>query len=256
MSGSFRWAVTWSIRISAPTEYSRSTSRASRPVTAGRCARRPSPTSSSPRPGLSAKAPKEISCQNLAAIIEARMQDIIDFAVEEIKKSGYQNKLSAGVVLTGGGAQLRDLDALFKSYTGMDVRVAGPEAVLAAVARRGDGPRYVYGRRNSGQGFRRRPSGAFGPPESFFAPSRFRFLRCDRAQGRRQPAEDQRSVSERRGSVPLRTVRSRRVRRRGGRGVRAEEGQEAERKPGTRFFSKIKEKMINMFDEEIDDNEI
>ena len=71
-------------------------------------------------PGLSAKAPKEISCQNLAAIIEARMQDIIDFAVEEIKKSGYQNKLSAGVVLTGGGAQLRDLDALFKSYTGMD----------------------------------------------------------------------------------------------------------------------------------------
>ena len=50
MSGSFRWAVTWSIRISAPTEYSRSTSRASRPVTAGRCARRPSPTSSSPRP--------------------------------------------------------------------------------------------------------------------------------------------------------------------------------------------------------------
>ena len=60
------------------------------------------------------------------------MQDIIDFAVEEIKKSGYQNKLSAGVVLTGGGAQLRDLDALFKSYTGMDVRVAGPEAVLAS----------------------------------------------------------------------------------------------------------------------------
>ena len=83
-------------------------------------------------PGLSAKAPKEISCQNLAAIIEARMQDIIDFAIEEIKKSGYQNKLSAGVVLTGGGAQLRDLAALFKRYTGMDVRVAGPEAVLAA----------------------------------------------------------------------------------------------------------------------------
>ena len=53
-------------------------------------------------PGLSAKAPKEISCQNLAAIIEARMQDIIDFAIEEIKKSGYQNKLSAGVVLMAG----------------------------------------------------------------------------------------------------------------------------------------------------------
>ena len=81
-------------------------------------------------PGLSAKASKEISAQNLAAIIEARMLDIIDFAIEEIKKSGYHDKLGAGVILTGGGAKLKHIDLLFKNYTGLDVRVAGAESNL------------------------------------------------------------------------------------------------------------------------------
>ncbi len=81
-------------------------------------------------PGLNARVPKEISFQNLAAIIEARMLDIIDYVMEQIKASGYADRLGAGVVLTGGSAQLKDLDVLFKNYTGIDVRVASPEAVL------------------------------------------------------------------------------------------------------------------------------
>ena len=81
-------------------------------------------------PGLNARVPKEISFQNLAAIIEARMLDIIDFVKEEIKNSGYEDRLGAGVVLTGGCAQLKDLDALFKSYTGIDVRIATPDVKL------------------------------------------------------------------------------------------------------------------------------
>ena len=59
--------------------------------------------------------PKEISLLNLAAIIEARMLDIIDFVMAEIKASGCQQKLGAGVVLTGGAAQMKDLDLLFKT---------------------------------------------------------------------------------------------------------------------------------------------
>ena len=89
-------------------------------------------------PGLSAKASKEISSQNLAAIIEARMLDIIDFVVEELKKSGFQDRLAAGVVLTGGGAQLKHVETLFKSYTGMDARVAGAESTLDGVSKRPD----------------------------------------------------------------------------------------------------------------------
>lgn len=81
-------------------------------------------------PGLNSRIPKEISALNLAAIIEARMLDIIDFVIEELKKSGYADRLGAGVILTGGGAQLKELDSLFKTYTGLDVRIALPYARL------------------------------------------------------------------------------------------------------------------------------
>lgn len=81
-------------------------------------------------PGLNARVPKEISFQNLAAIIEARMLDIIDYVMEQIKLSGYAGKLGGGVVLTGGSSQMKDLDVLFKNYTGIDVRVAAPDVLL------------------------------------------------------------------------------------------------------------------------------
>lgn len=81
-------------------------------------------------PGLNARDPKEISCRNLASIIEARMLDIIDCVNFEIRKSGYKNKLGAGIVLTGGCANLKNLDVLFKEHTGYEVRVAIPETHL------------------------------------------------------------------------------------------------------------------------------
>jgi len=81
-------------------------------------------------PGLNSRAFKDISLLNLATIIEARLLDIIDKVIELIKISGCQDKLGAGIVLTGGVAQMKDLDLLFKNYTGFDVRIATPDAVL------------------------------------------------------------------------------------------------------------------------------
>lgn len=78
-------------------------------------------------PGRTPRDPKEISFKNLAAIIQARMQDIMDYVMMEIKQAGYENKLAAGLVLTGGCAQLRDIDQMVKSYTGLDVRIAAPD---------------------------------------------------------------------------------------------------------------------------------
>jgi len=78
-------------------------------------------------PGLNARDPKEISCRNLAAIIEARLLDIVDSVQYEIKKAGYEGRLGAGIVLTGGVAQTRNIDVLFKNHTGYDVRVAVPD---------------------------------------------------------------------------------------------------------------------------------
>jgi cell division protein FtsA len=53
-------------------------------------------------PGLRGRRPKEITLKNLANIIQARMEEIIEHIYYEIKNSGYEKKLIAGIVLTGG----------------------------------------------------------------------------------------------------------------------------------------------------------
>lgn len=77
-------------------------------------------------PSVNGQAPKEIAVRTLAGIIEARMYDIIDYAKLEIERCGYKGKLGAGIVITGGGANLKNLDNLFKQHTGLEVRVASP----------------------------------------------------------------------------------------------------------------------------------
>jgi cell division protein FtsA len=74
-------------------------------------------------PGLRSRPPKEISVQNLACIIEARMEEIIELIYTEIITSGFQDKLAAGIVVTGGGAQLPYLKRLFEYMTGLDTRI-------------------------------------------------------------------------------------------------------------------------------------
>ncbi len=82
-------------------------------------------------PGLKGREPKEISVKNLAHIIQARMEEIIEHVYYEIKNSGYQNKLIAGIVVTGGGAQLRHITHLFEYKTGMYARIGYPNEHLA-----------------------------------------------------------------------------------------------------------------------------
>jgi len=83
-------------------------------------------------PGISGREPKEISFKNLAYIIQSRMEEIIDAVNYEIDNSGYAEKLSAGIVLTGGGALLRHLSQLVKFKTGYDVRIGFPNEHLSA----------------------------------------------------------------------------------------------------------------------------
>ncbi len=82
-------------------------------------------------PGLRGRAPKEITLKNLASIIQARMEEIIDHIHYEIKNSGYEKKLIGGIVLTGGGALLKHLVQLTEFITGMDTRVGYPNEHLS-----------------------------------------------------------------------------------------------------------------------------
>ncbi|NEM97355.1 cell division protein FtsA [Pontibacter burrus] len=81
-------------------------------------------------PGLRDRTPKEISLKNLAYIIEARMEEIVELVYAEIVRSGYANSLAAGIVITGGGAQLQNLVQLVEYISGMDTRIGYPNEHL------------------------------------------------------------------------------------------------------------------------------
>ena len=85
-------------------------------------------------PGLQGRDPKEISLKTLSKIINARVVEIIEQVFLEIKNYGHSDqkkKLIAGIVLTGGGSQLKHLKQLVEYITGMDTRVGYPSEHLA-----------------------------------------------------------------------------------------------------------------------------
>ena len=85
--------------------------------------------------GRTAREAKDILLRNLATVIEARATDIAEFVLQEIRDSGYADRLAYGIVLTGGSASLKDLDELFRRVTKMDVRVALPEAGITEASK-------------------------------------------------------------------------------------------------------------------------
>lgn len=82
-------------------------------------------------PGLRGQDHKEISEKNLARIIQARVEEILDYVIWEIRRSGFERKLIGGIVLTGGGALLNHIDKLSEYHTGMSTRIGTPVEHLA-----------------------------------------------------------------------------------------------------------------------------
>ena len=84
-------------------------------------------------PGIRGMAPKEISVKNLAHIIQARMTEIMDFVTYHLKQIGLDNRmLNGGVILTGGGSQLKHLIQLTEYVTGLNARIGYPNEHLAS----------------------------------------------------------------------------------------------------------------------------
>ena len=97
-------------------------------------------------PGFRGREPKEISLKTLAEIINSRLIEIIDQILIEIKNYGYEeskNTLICGIVLTGGGSNLKHIKQLFVHETGLDTRLGFPNEHLASGERKDlDSPMY------------------------------------------------------------------------------------------------------------------
>ena len=96
-------------------------------------------------PGLRGRPHKEISVNTLAQIIQARMEEILEFVLFEIKNSGFERKLAGGIVVTGGGAQLKHLPQLIMLQTGLDCRIGTPNEHLAGADDELKNPMYATG---------------------------------------------------------------------------------------------------------------
>ena len=81
-------------------------------------------------PGIKGRPPKEISFKNLAGIIQSRLEEIFELVNIEIQKARSDNKLIAGIVLTGGGAMMKHINMLAEFNTGMEVRIGHPDEHL------------------------------------------------------------------------------------------------------------------------------
>ncbi|MFA5619461.1 MAG: cell division protein FtsA [Weeksellaceae bacterium] len=94
-------------------------------------------------PGLRGRDPKEISLKRLSQIIHARVQEILGQAYLELKHYGCEDqkrKLIAGIVLTGGGSNLKHIRQLTEYLTGMDVRIGKSDEHIV-----GEGSEKLYG---------------------------------------------------------------------------------------------------------------
>ncbi|MBK9212777.1 MAG: cell division protein FtsA [Saprospiraceae bacterium] len=82
-------------------------------------------------PGIKGREDKAISEKNLAWIIQSRLEEILDYIILEIQRSGYENKLIGGIVITGGGSLIKDIELLCEYHTGYHTRIGLPIEHLA-----------------------------------------------------------------------------------------------------------------------------
>ncbi|MEM0961832.1 MAG: cell division protein FtsA [Bacteroidota bacterium] len=96
-------------------------------------------------PGIGGRPDKAIGQSTLAQIIQPRLEEILEFVAIEIKRSGYGRHLSAGVVLTGGGALIPGTAELASEILGLEARVGRPLGLDGGLVEEVDDPKYATG---------------------------------------------------------------------------------------------------------------
>ena len=93
--------------------------------------------------GVRGRETIEISQAMLSEVIEPRMVEIFNLSLDEIRKSNVMNKLNFGVVITGGGSQLKNTTDLAQEIFNMPVKIGYPELKDSEVSKVTNNPRYA-----------------------------------------------------------------------------------------------------------------
>ena len=96
-------------------------------------------------PGLGGRQEKLINSSTLAQIIQPRMQEILEIADIEIRRSGYEKHLSAGAVLTGGGSMIAGTQELANEVLGLETRIGSPAKQGNGLWEEVSDPKYATG---------------------------------------------------------------------------------------------------------------
>ncbi len=94
-------------------------------------------------PGIAGRPPKEITKSILAKIIQARMEEILEIIAIEVKRSGYADALSAGIVITGGGSLIKNICPLANEVLGMDAKIGRPLGLAGGLIEEVNSPIYA-----------------------------------------------------------------------------------------------------------------
>lgn len=96
-------------------------------------------------PGIGGRQDKSIGKSTLAQVIQPRMEEILEIAAIEIKRSGYGRHLSSGVVITGGGSMIPGTAELAAEVLGVDARVGTPMGLSGGMVEEVTDPKYATG---------------------------------------------------------------------------------------------------------------
>jgi cell division protein FtsA len=96
-------------------------------------------------PGIGGRAEKTIGRDTLAQVIQPRLEEILEIAAMEIKRSGYGRHLGVGAVLTGGGSLIPGTDELAADVLGMEARIGRPMGLSGGLVEEVSDPKYATG---------------------------------------------------------------------------------------------------------------
>jgi len=95
-------------------------------------------------PGVDGREPRQLSVSTLAEVLHSRVEELYELILEELRRSGMEQMIASGVVITGGAAMMKGMETLGEEIFHMPVRIGLPKNVTG-ISEVISNPRYATG---------------------------------------------------------------------------------------------------------------